>query len=257
MNLYVSGVIWVLGVAAAAAVGAILVHRYSSAEGRSSNDAIGQVFTIVGGLHAVLMAFILISLFDAVSSVRDDTQTEANSLVAVYWAADALPEPARGQIQEQSRAYARTVIDQEWPNLRNGDQVGRTGWDTLDRLRATISGVTISSDWQAARKEEAASQLWNLYQARQARLTAAESAGVSTVVWLALIAGSIMSIGLPYLLDGPKLFTRIIIMSTLAGAIALMLFAIYQLQNPFSGGAQVEPDAFNSALQRITSTRAG
>jgi hypothetical protein len=257
MNLYVSGVIWVLGVAAAAAVGAILIHRYSSTEERSSNDAIGQVFTIVGGLHAVLMAFILISLFDAVSSVRNDAQTEANSLVAVHWAADALPEPARSQIQEQSRAYARTVIDQEWPTMRTGDQVSRTGWEQLDRLRATISGVTISSDWQAARKEEAAGQLWNLYEARQARITAAENSGVSTVVWLALIAGSIMSIGLPYLLDGPKLFTRIIIMSTLAGAIALMLFAIYQLQNPFSGGAQVDPDAFNSVLQRITVTRAG
>ena len=257
MNVYVIGLIWVLGVAAIAAGVSLLVHRFGSDEGRGSNDAVGQVFTIVGGLHAVLMAFVLISLFDAVSTARDQTQNEANSLVAVYWAGDALPEPARGQIQELAKSYARTVIDQEWPSMRNGVAPPGAGSAVLDRLRAAVDGARADNDWQQQRKTEAASQLWNLYQARQARLTAAGSGGVSTVVWLALIIGSVMSVGLPYLLDGPKLFTRIVIMSTLAGAIAMLLFAIYQLQNPFSGGARIQPDAFNSILDRLSTTKAG
>jgi hypothetical protein len=257
MNLYVSGLIWVLGVAAAAGVGTILVHRFMSEEARSSNDAVGQVFSIVGGLHAVLMAFVLISLFDAVSTVRDGSHTEANSLVAVYWASDSLPEPAKGQIQDLAKSYARTVIDQEWPKMRDGEAVAGPGWATLDRLRAAIDSAPANGDWQQARKTEAASQLWNIYQARQARLTAAGSEGVSIVVWLALIAGSLMSLSLPYLLDVRKLTTHMILMSALAGTIALLLFAIYQLQNPFSGGAKVGPDAFNSVLGRLTSTNTG
>ena len=255
MNLYVSGIIWILGVVALAGIGTILVHRYAPDEARSNNDAVGQIFTIVGGLQAVLVAFVLISLFDTVSSVRDDARNEANSVVAVYWAADALPEPARGQIQDLSKSYARTVIDQEWPKMQSGEAVPRDGWTILDRLRTAIDGAATDGDWQSARKTEAASQLWNIYQARQSRLTAAGSQGVSTVVWLALIVGTIMSISLPYLLDVRKLATHIILMSTLAGAMALLLFAIYQLQNPFSGGATIGPDAFTSVIDRFTSSK--
>src|SRR5262245_65229853 len=103
MNLYLSGIIWVIGVAALAGIGTIFVHRFMSAEARSSNDAVGQVFTIVGGLHAVLMAFVLISLFDTVSTVRDGSHTEANSLVALHWASDSLPDPAKSQIQDLTK----------------------------------------------------------------------------------------------------------------------------------------------------------
>ncbi len=257
MSLYVSGIIWVLGVAGLVAIGTILVHRYTPADARSSNDALGQVFTIVGGLHAVLVAFVLIALFDGVSTVRDGSHAEANSLLAVYWASDSLPEPNRGQIQDLAKTYARTVIDQEWPKMRNGEPVPGSAWAILDRLRATIDSTPTEGDWQAERKTEATSQLWNVYQARQARLTSAGSEGVSTVVWLALIVGSFMSIGLSYLLEVRRLGTHIILVSTLAATIALLLFAIYQLQNPFSGGAKIGPDAFNSIIDRFTSSKSG
>jgi hypothetical protein len=252
----VAGAIWVLGVAALAAVVAILVHRYTPT-GRDGNDAVGTVFGLVGGLQAVVMAFVLISLFDAVSSVRDGSHQEANALVAVYWASDSLPEASRTQIQELSRSYARTVIDQEWPSMRDGTPVAGPGWSILDRLRAAIDATATESDWQVERKTEAASQLWAVYEARQSRLTAAGDAGVSTVVWIALIVGSLLSVSLPYLFDGPKVITHAILMASLAGTIALMVFAIYQLQNPFSGGAQVGPDAFQSVIDRFNTARAG
>ena len=257
MSVYVFGALWVIGVATAAALITILFRRYSPKEGRSGNEAIGTVFGLVGGLHAVIMAFVLISLFDGVSTVRDGSYNEANSLVAVYWASDSLPEPARGQIQQMTRTYTRTVIDQEWPAMRDGRPVGGAGWGLLDRIRAAIDGAVTSSDWQADRKSEAASQLWNVYQARQARLTAAGNAGVSAVVWIALVVGSILSILLPYLFDGPKLLTHMVIMASLAGTIALLMFAIYQLQNPFSGGARVEPTAFTSIIDRFVAIRSG
>jgi hypothetical protein len=33
--------------------------------------------------------------------------------------------------------------------------------------------------------------------------------------------------------------------------LAVLLFAIYQLQNPFGGGASIGPDALQSALGRL------
>ncbi|SFB43719.1 Protein of unknown function [Amycolatopsis marina] len=250
MNVYVTGALWVLGVAAAAAAVTFLVHRFTR-NSRNADEAVTGVFTIVAGLQAVLLAFVLISLFDAVSSVRDGSHTEANGLTAVYWASDSLPAPAREQLQDLSRSYVHTVVEQEWPSMREGEAVGGPGWDLLERMRSTIDGAATRTDWQQDRKAEAAGQLWGVYEARQARLTAAGNAGISTVVWLALVVGSILSVALPYLFDVPKLLTHALIVGTLAGTIALLMFAIYQLQNPFSGGAQVAPDAFSSAVDRM------
>ena len=102
----------------------------------------------------------------------------------------------------------------------------------------------------ADRKTEAANQLWEVYQARQERLDAAGN-GVNPVVWLALLIGTGLSLLFPYLFGGPNLISQLLITITLSSTLVLLLFAIYQMQNPFSGGVHIPPDAFSAALDRL------
>jgi hypothetical protein len=256
VSIYVSGLVWVVGAAVVAGLIAVLIHRVSAGANRSSNnDVAGQVFTIVAGLHAVLLAFVLISLFDAVSSARSDSTNEANNLVAVSWAADSLPEPAHSKVKQLTSAYSNTVVSKEWPQMSDTGKVDAAeGWQQLDELRDTIANTQTADgdDWQASRKQAATDQLWGVYQARQARLDAAASNGVSSVVWFALVLGSAMSMSLIYLHGGPKMIPHALIAGILAATITLLLFAISELQNPFSGGAAVGPDAFRAVLDRLT-----
>ncbi|WP_158886874.1 DUF4239 domain-containing protein [Amycolatopsis anabasis] len=255
MSIFLSGLLWVFGAVVVGAVVGYLVRRFGLDEGRpGNNDAAGQVFTIVGGLNAVVIAFVLVSLYDGVSAAQDGSYKEANSLVAATWAADSLPEPTRAQAREISRAYATTVAEQEWPQLRSGEQVAGPGWQHLDQLRDVVEQAQLSDDaqgWMADQKKEAMTQLAELYQARQARLTEANDPGIGTVVWCVLVLGSVITVLLPNLFGGTKMVTHVIIVSTLAGTLALLLFGIYQLQNPYTGGAKVEPDAFKWALERL------
>ncbi len=253
MSIYLSGLGWVLGAALVTAAVAYLIRRIGETQGMvENNEAAGQVFTIVGGLHAVLLAFVLISLFDGVSAAEDGSYREADNLVAAYWAADALPEPTRTEVRDLAVSYAGTVVDDEWPRMAAGSgDVPGDGWSELDQLRRAVGQAAATDDWQNDMKTEAADKLWEVYQARQARLNSAGSEGVSTVVWFALVAGSIMSIALPLLFGGPRPVTHIIIVSILAGTLSLLLFATHQLQNPFSGGARVESTAFETVLDRL------
>ncbi|MGW3998854.1 bestrophin-like domain [Amycolatopsis sp. NPDC004772] len=253
MNIFVAGSLWVAGAAVVAGVIAYLVRRFGWDEGRpDNNDAAGQVFTIVGGLHAVLVAFVLISLFDSVSEASQNAQTEADSLVAATWAADALPAETKDRVHQLAAAYARTVEEQEWPRLADGGPVPATGATQLDQMREAVAAAPAEDDWLLDRKTEASNQLWSVYQAREQRLAHSGADGVGAVVWFALILGSLITaILLPNLFGGTRLAAHIIIVSTLAGTITLLLFAIYQLQNPFSGGAKVAPEAFTSALERL------
>jgi hypothetical protein len=252
MNIFLAGSLWVVGAALVGAVIGYLVRRFGWDEGRAdNNDAAGQVFTIVGGLHAVLVAFVLISLFDSVAGATQDAQTEADSLVAATWAADALPADTADRVRQLAVAYSQTVELREWPRLADGGEIPATGWTQLDQMRRAVAAADVDGDWQIDRKTEASNQLWAVYQSRTERLNNA-GGGVGSVVWFALILGSIITaILLPNLFGGTRLAAHIIIVSTLAGTITLLLFAIYQLQNPFSGGASIPSEAFTSALERL------
>jgi hypothetical protein len=60
MNVYLIGLLWVLGAAAIATLLMIGVRRFISDERRAAGDeAAGRVFTVVAGLQAVLVAFVL------------------------------------------------------------------------------------------------------------------------------------------------------------------------------------------------------
>lgn len=255
MNVYVSGLISVLGSAIIAVAIAFLIHRRHPAENRSANnDAAGNVFTIVGGLQAVLIAFVLISLFDNVSTVSTESFTEANALVAIYWDADSLPAPEQNKIHQLCLDYTNTVINTEWSQLQNGvTTIAGPGQQQLQQLHTAITTAAVdnSDNWRLNEKTDAANQLWQVYQARQQRLDAASGGGVSLVVWLALIVGSLLTMTLAYLFGGAKLIPHMIMVGVLAGTIALLLFAVYQMQDPFTGGAAVGPDAFTSALNKL------
>lgn len=251
MKIYLFGALWVVVAGAAAGALAYYLRRRSEREGRAeNNESAGQVFTIVGGLHAVLVAFVLIGLFDAVDTARNNSYQEADSLVAMTWAGDSLPQPQAGQIQTLATAYANSVVEQEWPQMTQGKTVDDSAWATLNELKGVIASAPTTSGWQTDRKTEAANQLWNVYQDRQTRLNEADE-GVSAVIWFALAVGSLLSVGLPMLFGGPKEHAHVMIIATLAGTLALLIFAIYQLQNPFAGGASIGPEAFRSALERL------
>ncbi|GAA3859049.1 DUF4239 domain-containing protein [Saccharothrix violaceirubra] len=251
MSVYTTGLLWVGGAAVFASLLAYVIRKYGPDEGRSeNNEAAGQVFTIVGGLQAVLVAFVLIALFDGVAAAGNASYEEADSLVAATWAGDALGERTGDEVRRLSREYLETVVDEEWPRMRSGDESDDAGWSTLDRLRRVIAEAPATDAWLVDRKTEAADKLWQVYQARQTRLDSATE-GVDAVVWFVLVMGGILTIGLPLLFGGPLMRTHVIIVATLAATITLLLYATYQLQNPFGGGAELQPDAFSAALSRL------
>jgi hypothetical protein len=252
MNLYLSGSLWVAGVMVFTAVLAVVLRKARHREGREANNEVaGQVFTVVGGVNVVIAAFVLISLFDAMDKAQDTTYEEANALVAVQWSSESLAEPTKTKVHELTTSYASIVSDDEWPAMRAGRTVGDKGWQVLTNLQDELEHAKTTTERQENARVDATAQVWNVYQARQTRLNSSGS-GVSSVVWFAIAIGSVMSVALMFMFGGPGVYSYAAIVSMLSGAIGLVLFAIYQLQNPFSGGASVGPDAFVEALTRLS-----
>jgi hypothetical protein len=259
VNIYLVGLLWMLGAMLVAAGLMITVRKYvPEARRHASDEAAGRVFTVVAGLEAVLLAFVLISLFDAISTARSGSYQEADSLVAVYWDANLLPPQSAAQIQKLAVSYGRTVVGQEWPAMHDGaaindsinDSINDTGKADLDKLHDAISAFVPTTFAEEDRQTQITNDLSALYQARQQRI-AASMTRVNPLIWAALIVGAFLSVGLTCLFGGEKLLTHVLVASVLAGTVTVLLFATFQLQDPFSGAVQLGPAAFTSALSQL------
>lgn len=252
MNIYLDGVLWILGAMLAAGLLAYAIRRFGVHEGRlEHNEAVGQVFTIVSGLHAVVLAFVLVTLFDTVGEAKEGAYSEAESVVNAYWAADSLQAPAGDEARRVGADYASTVLNQEWPRMRLGEPVGDQGWRQLERLRGVLQQAGAEGDWQDDRKTEALNQLSQVTHQRQDRLNKTYDHGVVAVLWVVLVLGTMVTVLLPALFGGTRMLAHVLLVSIVAGALVLLLFAIFQLQNPYSGGSGVQPDAFRWASARL------
>src|ERR671917_1262589 len=138
----VFGVLVVIGVCLAAVAGLEVVQRLVPAQKRQEhNDVAGFLYAVVGVVYAVLLALLVIAVWEQYQSARETVESEANAVADIAWIAHRLPEPEHHELQEDARSYAQEVVDEEWPLMEQGRLEGvqtlPEGWDLIDEMRAT------------------------------------------------------------------------------------------------------------------------
>ncbi|MFC8384904.1 hypothetical protein [Nocardia sp. NPDC057272] len=243
--------LWVIVAAGLAGTAAYLLRRRGKGrDGEATNESVGQVFTLVGGLQVVLASFLLIGVLDTNAGAAKAASDEADRLLALQWAGDALSEPARSTVTRAVHAYTGQVIEVEWPAMSSGGSVDDRAWNQLSAVRTSIAASPAADEWQRSRQIAAADRLWEVYEARQARIEAAGSA-LSPMMWLALALGAILSVGLSLLFSGTSARIHVVVVASFAAVVTFMIFTIFELQNPYGRAAAVAPTAFDAVLVQL------
>ena len=255
----VYGVLVVFAVSAAAVAGLMLVQRFVSPELRERhNDVAGFVYAGVGVVYAVLLALVVIAVWERYQGARETVETEANAVAEIAWLAHRLPESERHQLQEQAQSYAREVVDQEWPLMAQRlDDHGRgspQGWDLIDDIRATLQEVEPRSEAERELYAEGLDQVQRLADARRMRLVQAEE-GMPAVLWAVLVFGGVVTVGFTYMFGLGNAWAHRLMVLSLAAVIALALFTIGAMEYPLSGGARIPTEAFELVLERFETSR--
>jgi len=98
-----------------------LVARFVSADSRTPhNDVAGFIYAALGVIYAVLLALVVIAVWEEYDAASVTVEQEANALAEIFWLAHRLPEPEGSHIQELGRSYAQDVIDEVWPLMEQG-----------------------------------------------------------------------------------------------------------------------------------------
>jgi hypothetical protein len=262
LHTVVYGVLVVGGVCLASLIGLELVNRLVPAQSRQRhNDVAGFIYAALGVIYAVLLALVVIAVWEEYQAADATVEQEANATAEIFWLGNRLPEPEGIHLQELARSYASEVVHKEWPLMERGkqpplEQEGGTpaGWALIDDIRASIQGFEPHTKAEEQLYAQGLDQVESLADARRMRLIASEE-GVPGILWAVLIFGGIAAVGFTYLFGLESTWAHRLMVVTLAAVIGLALFTVGALGHPFSGGARIGTGAFDLILQRFDTSK--
>jgi Protein of unknown function (DUF4239) len=231
------------GVCLLALAGLELVQRLVPAATRQRhNDVGGFIYAALGVIYAVLLALVLIAVWEEYELASETVEQEANAAADIFWLADRLPEPRGTHLQELVKSYAEEVVHREWPLMEQGQTPLMTqtrgtpaGWTIIDDIRQNIQNFEPRTKGEEQLYAEGLDQVDALADARRMRLVAAEE-GVPGVMWSVLVFGGIAAVSFTYLFGLESTWAHRLMVGTLAAVIGLVLFTVGAMEHPFSGG---------------------
>jgi hypothetical protein len=245
-----------------ALAGLELVQRLVPADSRRQhNDVAGFIYAALGVIYAVLLALVVIAVWEQYQAADEMVEEESNATAEIFWLAHRLPKPEGSHIQELCRSYAEEVTHKEWPLMEQGEaplmveeEGTPAGWTIIDDIRENLQDFEPHTKADEELYAAGLEQIQRLADARRMRLVAAEE-GVPGVLWAVLIFGGVATVSFTYLFGLQSTWAHRLMVVTLAGVIGLVLFTIGAMEHPFSGGARIGTEAFDLILERFETSK--
>lgn len=251
MGIWWQGLLFALLVVAAACVVVALLQKFAPPTEREHNNEIGTtMFELITVLYAIVLAFVLITAWENKHEAGQVTFKEANELVDVYWSAAALDPEAREEVRAAVRAYTDEVIEREWVAMRDQEEPSPEGLLLLDAMRAPIAAADADdSEVVQTQLDTAREGVATVTELRTERLFQAQR-GLTGAMWTVLVPGALLVFAVMLTLGTPTRRYQFVLVGLISGMVALMLFATYQLEYPFSRGGATDPVAYETAVER-------
>ncbi len=241
----------VIGLASVASVAGLIAFRgiAPTDELARSSGELGNYLQTLGGIYAVLLAFVVFVVWGQFNDVRTYIDREASALVDLHRTASNLPEATRARIQQGVHAYIDAVLRDEWQAMARHDEVAiENVGHKLDDVWLALHACQPHTDGQHTIYGEVVTQYNELMDLRTNRLSAAR-ARVPLVMNILLYTGGVLVTGSIYLMYIPELWLHAMITAALAGAIAHVLYLIHDLDEAFDGEGRVSKEPYERARQ--------
>lgn len=166
-------------------------------------------------------------------------ELETNSVEELYWLAEQLPDPEQDQIQQLATSYARTVADDEWPLMEQGQSSPRAE-ALANELRRSVQGFEPGTSAEQALYSQGLERVHEFTENRGGRLLNAR-VGLPPVLWFVLVSLGIDTLLFTYFVGMKSARLHVAAVAALAAGITLILFTIALLDSPFGTNFRVSP----------------
>jgi len=213
------------------------------------NDLIGWQLSILGTTYAVILGFMLYTVWTNYGLATLNAESEANALGNVFRLAEGLPDPQRGQMEVLARSYAKTVIEEDWPQME-ADRLPEGSHQVNQDMWRTLMSVKSGSPMEIIAEDHALSELSALTEHRRIRLLQ-NANRLPTVLWCVLLVGGIVTVASASMFGSANKSLHALQVFVFSLLIALVLVAVADIDRPFQGAVHVSDYAFRRAQHNM------
>jgi hypothetical protein len=211
-----------------------------------SSQTLAGVAAMVMTIFALVLAFVIVNLYNSYNSAVNNVAAEATSLTELVQDARELPPPVRRRIDRAVAQYVVEVREREFERLR----IGRDDPRSQQLLYNIFYAVQSYSPVTTAQQEfysAATQQLHTIVGERESRLDAAETSIPKPLLEL-MILFAVLTLAISLLVKTHYTPVDIAIVVTIAIVVSAGLLTAVILQYPFSGSIAVTSDPFNGGV---------
>lgn len=231
-----------------AVLGPVLVRRFVDLRKlQTNNEVAGFKFATVGVLYAVMLAFVVIVVWEKFNDADNFVSKEAAAAATVYRLSADIPGEPGSVLRARLTDYLNAAIEKDWAAMAEGEGSPAVTV-ALDRVYEALLSYRGTGNRDAVILAETLRNLDLLAQARRSRLVAADGY-VPGVLWATLIVGAIGTLGFTLFFGTRNLRAQ----AAMTGILSVLLFSglliVVSFDHPFSGSVQVHPDALAAVLR--------
>lgn len=245
--MFILGLIMAGGAATFAIMG-VLVVRHFIPHGRlkTHHDVADPLLGAIAAVYAVLLAFVVVVVWQCFDKSNANVQMEASYLADLYGDSEAFSPDFRQKACNLLREYRQAVVDYEWKTMARG-KMSPEAEKSMKKIWSLYTTYQPRTSSEHSFFDESIRKLNSLRELRRQRLMDSRS-GLEPLLWFVLFAGGLSTISFTFLFGADNKKVQIIMAILLSVTISLILFTIMEMDFPFTGNISISPEPFKMLL---------
>ena len=214
----------------------------------SAHGVSGEVFfSLAGVLYAVLVAFVVVVVWEQFGDAESATQSEASAIADLLRDSHAFPVADRPAVQNALIAYLDDVRNDEFPRMRRGESIEQQS-EQLSDVWASYLKIQPVSRTEIAFYDQAIHRLDDLSTGRKERIATGQ-AEIPGELWVLLLGGGAIVMAFTFMFGTPDAVVHATAVGLTAALMGFVMYLIFALEHPFVGTLSVKPEAYAHVLE--------
>jgi hypothetical protein len=220
------------------------------------NDIAGFVFATVGVIYGVMLAFVVIIVWEQYNEANTIARNEAAQAYSLYRDLSIYPDQKEAKPAIVSlEVFSKAVVEKEYPLLR------QMKWETKHvvsvdtekkflKLWEDIKTMAPKTLQEVAMFNEILKDINTIGQEREKRLIISHD-DLPGVIWITMVFGALVTIGFTSLFGNENPNGQIVITSLLSIVISLVIFVVISLNFPFTGEVAIGSEGYEHLINTV------
>ncbi|HZC42619.1 MAG TPA: hypothetical protein VE195_00500 [Acidobacteriaceae bacterium] len=219
----------------------------------SYNDIVGFYLAGITVLYGVTLGLLAIGAWTTYTDTEAKVAREGAAVASLYRTVGTLEEPLRSTLQQDIRDYTKSVIQIGWPEQQKGI-VPIENRVSLDKFRKDFRQWQPATEADKILEEDISRQFDVLETARSIRLDSVTDE-LPSPLWALIAVGAVICIMSTWFFHMQSLKMHIWMTVFFSALIALMVFMVAALDNPYRGTISVRPEPLERVYRQMVNPR--